>query len=396
MANAPRGYAVQVLVTGETLIAERYEVGPVIGHGGMGDVRRARDQRLERDVAIKFLRPDLAARPDVRARFEAEARNAGRLNHPNVVTVYDTGEYEGIPYLVMEFLPGRTLRDELVDGPLPPGRAERLARDVLGALGAAHGMGIVHRDVTPANILLTDEGVAKLADFGISKATESLDDTLAGQVVGTPAYLPPERLHGAPATTQTDLYSLGVVLYEAVTGDRLFEGPTPVAVAQSVIHNDVPPILTRCPDVTPGLAVAIDSALQRDPDRRIASAAAMAAALDGPAETTVIPPQVEPTIAFDAMPARAEPNRRAWAIVGLVVAVGLLLLGVARGYGPETADMTTQTSTPATLKAPAADPPPTTISASVPVATQDQVTPGVSRAKTSGRDAKPNRRGKDR
>src|SRR5258706_2525405 len=201
----------------------------------MAEVRRARDLRLNRDVAVKLLRHDLAGWPDARRRFEDEASSAARLNHPNVVIVFDSGEHEGDPFIVMECLPGRTLADELVAGlALPPGRVRRLGADVLGALAAAHDIGIVHRDVKPANVLLCVDGSVKVGDFGIAKTTEGLDLTVTGQLVGTPAYMAPERLQGNPATPASDLYSAGVLLYEAASGRKPFTGDSPMAVAASI------------------------------------------------------------------------------------------------------------------------------------------------------------------
>lgn len=263
------------------LLADRYEVGDVIGKGGMGEVRRAHDTRLGRDVAIKFLRPDLAAQPKIRQRFETEARAAGQLTHPNVVTVYDSGEDGGIPYIVMECLPGRSLKDEIAKGPLPASFAEAVAIDVLGGLEAAHAAGIVHRDVAPANILLTDDGRAKVADFGIAKAGEGLSTTMAGQVIGTPAYLSPARLQGAPALPADDVYALGVVLYEAVTGQRLFSGSTPIAVAQTVLNSPPPPLREARPDLPVNLAAAIDGAMARDTATRLTTAADVRRVLEG-------------------------------------------------------------------------------------------------------------------
>ncbi|HSH60803.1 MAG TPA: protein kinase, partial [Acidimicrobiales bacterium] len=204
------------------VIADRYELGTVLGRGGMGEVRDGLDRRLGRPVAVKLLRRDLAADPELRRRFEGEARAAARLAHPNVVAVHDTGEQEGVPYIVMERLAGRTVADEIAEGPLEPARVQRLGREVLAALDVAHRAGTVHRDIKPANLLLTPESSVKVADFGIAKAAEALpsDVTASGQVIGTPAYLAPERLEGAPATARSDLYSLAVVLYEALSGTK--------------------------------------------------------------------------------------------------------------------------------------------------------------------------------
>ena len=267
------------------LIEGRYEVGALLGRGATGEVWSGRDTRLEREVAIKRLRPDLAD-DGVRARFAGEARAAARLNHPSIVAVYDSGEWDGAPYLVMECLPGRTLADELVDGPLPGERAREIALDVAGALDAAHGMGVIHRDVKPGNILFTPEGKAKLADFGIAKSTESMDHTQTGMVVGTPAYLAPERLDGDPATPQSDLYSLGVVLYEAVTGECPFRGDTPVALARAVQATTPIPLRDRLPGTDPRVATAVDAAMAKDPADRPSSAAAMVAMLESDVATS--------------------------------------------------------------------------------------------------------------
>lgn len=267
------------VVPGAGVIEGRFEVGEVIGRGAMGEVRRGRDLRLGRDVAIKFLRSDLAADEGVRARFEDEAKAAARLSHPAIVTVFDSGEWERVPYLVMECLPGRTLADELAEGPVPAARVRAIAMDIAGALEAAHRVGVVHRDVKPGNILLTEDGRAKLADFGIAKSTEALDHTVTGMIVGTPAYLAPERLTGEPATARSDLYSLGVVLYEALTGEKPFRGDTPIALAHAIHTTSPMPLLERLPGVDAALAAAVDTAMQRDPKDRQPSLAAMAADL---------------------------------------------------------------------------------------------------------------------
>src|SRR5437764_8210048 len=198
----------------------------------MPDVHAGTDRRLPRPVAIKLLRPDMAARSDVRLRFEAEARAAARLAHPNVFAAFATGEHDGTPYIVMERLPGRTLADVIADGPVDEDWLLPVAACVLSALGVAHAAGIVHRDVKPGNVLLTTEGSAKISDFGIAKSAEvatggaAMDLTGTGQLIGTPAYLAPERLAGAPATFLSDLYAMGIVLYEALSGEKPFSGTT--------------------------------------------------------------------------------------------------------------------------------------------------------------------------
>ena len=176
--------------------AGRYELGPLIGQGGMGRVFRARDTRLSRDVAIKVLRPGPEAEARGRERFEREARAAARINHPSVVAVYDVAEVGDERYIVMECLPGRTLADELAEGPVSAGRARSIARELLGGLAAAHAQGVLHRDIKPGNVLLSATGAAKLGDFGIAALAEGSDLTATGLLIGTAPYLDPERLRG--------------------------------------------------------------------------------------------------------------------------------------------------------------------------------------------------------
>ena len=359
------------------LLNDRYQLGEVLGRGGMGVVHRAHDLRLGHAVAVKFLRRDLAVQTDARHRFEDEARNAARINHPNVVMVLDSGEHEGVPYLVMECLPGPSLHDEIARGPIAQARVKEIAMDVLSALAAAHELGVIHRDITPSNILLSDDGRAKIADFGIAKTAEGLDSTTLGQVLGTPAYLPPERLEGEPATPGTDLYALGVVLREALTGERTFKGDTPLAVAVAVRTADVVPLRAQRPDLDPALAGSIDAAMQPDPSRRVASAAEMLALVDGvgrvvpadaPAPTTVViaSAPAAATVVADraayATPAEtvlarswldriASVPRELWVGIGAVAAIGLLLLVLSTRPGDSDANIANQTTTspPTTL-----------------------------------------------
>jgi serine/threonine-protein kinase len=212
--------------------------------------------------------------------------------------VYDTGEHDGLPYIVMERLPGETLADRIAAGPVDPVWLRQVACEVLDALATAHAAGLVHRDVKPGNILLTADGHAKIADFGIAKSLEGSSDTLdltgTGQLLGTPAYLPPERLDGALATARSDLYSLGVVLYEALAGVRPFPGDTPLATARAVVAGDFRPLRELRPDLDPTLVATVERAMATDPDRRFASAGAMAAALS--LESHVPPAAGTPTV----------------------------------------------------------------------------------------------------
>ena len=294
------------------VLGGRYRLGGLLGRGGMAEVYEGWDERLDRPVAVKLLRPDMAADPLLRNRFEVEARAAARLSHPNVVAVFDTGEDDGTPFIVMEQLPGETLADIMVAGPVDQEWLRRLTRDVLAALAAAHTAGIVHRDVKPGNILISHDGSAKVADFGIAKAVEGVvgDTTATGVLLGTPAYLAPERLDGQPATPQSDLYSLGVVLYEALAGVKPFTGATPLAVADAIMRSEPVPLAEARPGVDPVLAGVVEQALAKDPALRPPSALEMAAALGvAPAEATAAVPggegDADATVVDVAPPARA-------------------------------------------------------------------------------------------
>jgi len=261
------------------LIGDRYELGPLLRRGGMADVHAGLDRRLGRDVAIKLLRRDMAERDDVRLRFESEARAAARLSHPNAVSVFDTGEHEGQPYIVMERLPGRTLADVIAEGPVSVTWLVPVATGVLSALGAAHAVGIVHRDVKPGNILLCEDGRAKVADFGIAKALAGSDLTQTGMVLGTARYLSPEQVNGHALDGRSDVYALGVVLYEMLCGEAPFGGDSDMAIAVSRLHRDPPSVLERRPEVPPSLQVVVTRTLARSPDDRIASAGELRTAL---------------------------------------------------------------------------------------------------------------------
>ncbi len=221
----------------------------------------------------------------MRRRVQAEARAAARLAHPNVVAVFDTGLHEGHPFIVMERLDGRTLGDELAAGPMAQERAREIGLQVLSALSAAHASGLVHRDVKPGNILAALEGTWKVTDFGIAKSLEGdATVTRTGELLGTPAYLAPERLEGMAATSASDLYSVGVVLYEALAGRRPFDGDDPWAIAMRVREGDFEPLRDAAPHVDRGLADALERAMAREPAKRFLDADQMATALrDGPA-----------------------------------------------------------------------------------------------------------------
>lgn len=275
------------------MVNDRYRLGDVIGTGGMSEVYRATDSLLGRDVAIKMLRPEMARDVNFRERFRKEAQNSGRLNHPNIVAVYDTGEADedgmAIPYIVMELVHGRTLRDLVrEDGPLSPREAAQVLIPVAHALQASHDAGIIHRDVKPANIMITNTGQVKVMDFGIARA---LDDstsamTQTSAVIGTAQYLSPEQAQGKPADARSDVYALGCVLYEAVTGHAPFEGETPFAVAyQHVQEEPNAPSESLDPDsLTPTERINLDAvvltSMAKDPMDRYQSAQEFGADLE--------------------------------------------------------------------------------------------------------------------
>jgi eukaryotic-like serine/threonine-protein kinase len=263
-------------------IGDRYRLGDLLGAGGMGEVFVAHDLRLDREVALKLLRADLAQQDVMRERVVAEARLAARLTHPHVVGVLDTGEQDGRPFVVMERLSGRTLRDELADGPMPPERVHNVGLQVLRALAAAHELGIVHRDVKPGNILDAGVGTWKVADFGIAKwvhAEETLTGT--GELLGSPSYLAPERIDGQQAGPASDLYAVGVLLYESLTGRKPFEGDDPFALAAAIRDGRYEPPTAIDAHADPRIVAVIERAMRRDPAERYESAEAMAAALLG-------------------------------------------------------------------------------------------------------------------
>lgn len=258
----------------------RYELGEVIGTGGMGEVRAARDLTLDRPVAIKFLHPHLDDDPEVKARFDSEAKAAARLTHPNIVAVFDSGEDEGVPFIVMERLSGTNLADRVAAGPLKQSEVRRLGLEMLSALEASHEKGIVHRDLKPGNVMLTENGVAKVADFGIAKAVEGVDVTATGMTLGTPAYLAPERVAGEPATPASDVYSVGVVMYELLTGKKPFEADTPLAMVRAIQQDEPEPLGKARPGVNPILAGIVETAMAKNPRRRFSSAAEMRQSLE--------------------------------------------------------------------------------------------------------------------
>ncbi|MHB8234959.1 MAG: protein kinase domain-containing protein [Solirubrobacteraceae bacterium] len=272
-----------------TLLGGRYRLDAQIGRGGMSTVYRAFDTVLERPVAIKLMHREIASDSDQLERFRREARSVARLSHPHVVTVIDAGEEPsedgtegvGAPYIVLEYVPGETLKQLIRrEGPLPITEAIAYAIEIARALGAAHERQIVHRDVKPQNVLISEEGGAKITDFGIARTLTEEGLTIAGRVLGTTDYVSPEQALGQPVTGQSDLYSLGVVLYEMLTGQVPFEGETPVAVAMRHVREQIPDVQQMRPEVSAATASVVDRAVAKDLDYRYHDAAAMVADLE--------------------------------------------------------------------------------------------------------------------
>ena len=339
MAEAPR------------VLNDRYEVESTLGRGGMAQVYRATDRVLGRPVAVKVLSRKLSGDAKFLTRFRREAQASAGLNHPHVVSVYDTGAHDELHYIVMEYVEGETLGALMArEGPLPPERAVHIAADVAEALEAAHRKGLVHRDVKPGNVMIDPEGRVKVMDFGIARA--AADDTLTqtGLVLGTAAYLSPEQARGEAIDARSDIYSLGCVLYEMLTGRTPFEADSSVAMAYKHVNEE--------PDAPAGIpadiAAVVMRSLEKDPDRRFQSAAQMQAALraalpTGPMAATTVPitaggdTAVMPPTAAETIPPDQEPpgRRGRWWIAAAVLGALLAILGIAllAGAGPDRRDV---------------------------------------------------------
>jgi beta-lactam-binding protein with PASTA domain/predicted Ser/Thr protein kinase len=270
------------------LVGSRYEVGELIGYGGMAEVHRGRDMRLGRDVAIKILRADLARDPSFLNRFRREAQAAAGLNYPAIVAVYDTGEDPtgpdgaAVPFIVMEFVEGRTLRDILKsEGRLPVRRTMEIVSDVCGALDFSHRNGIIHRDIKPANVMINRAGAVKVMDFGIARALADNGATVTSTaaVIGTAQYLSPEQARGEPVDARSDVYSTGCLMYELLTGQPPFRGDSPVAVAYQHVRESAAPPSTIVPDLPRALDSIVMKALAKNPLNRYQSSAEMRADL---------------------------------------------------------------------------------------------------------------------
>jgi eukaryotic-like serine/threonine-protein kinase len=263
------------------VIADRYELEEIVEHGGMSTVYRGHDQQLERTVALKVLHPHFLDDPEYVERFRREARAVAQLSHPNIVGVIDRGQADGHQFIVFEYVDGENLKQVLErSGPLPVSQVIELGIQIADALAFAHAHGLVHRDVKPQNVLLDHAGDAKVTDFGIARSLDvERGFTQTGTVLGTSNYLSPEQAAGAAVTPATDIYSLGVVLYELLAGEVPFHGDNLVAVAMKHVTEHPPSLLESRPDVPPRLARAVDHALEKDPDSRFPSMDAFATEL---------------------------------------------------------------------------------------------------------------------
>ncbi len=341
-----------------------YEIASPLGAGGMGEVYRARDTRLDRSVAVKILPEHLAEKPDAAERFEREARTISSLNHPNICQLHDVGQQNGVRYLVMELLEGETLAARLHRGPLPLDQALRYGAEIAEGLHAAHRRGVIHRDLKPGNVMLTKSG-AKLMDFGLAKGaiqsnpvSEGLTATLTsphpspltqqGMIVGTFQYMAPEQIEGKEADARSDIFSLGAVLYEMVSGKRAFEGKTLVSVAASILEKDPEPVRTLQPLTPASFERVIRKCLAKDPDARWQSAGDLASELRWIADASASGAQLAP---------HASTRRRArisewlaWMFCALAI-IAIIVLSLVLGFsGSEKPVVRTQIAAPEKLQ----------------------------------------------
>lgn len=327
-----------------------YEVFSPLGAGGMGEVWRARDTRLGREVAIKVLPAELASDKDRLKRFEREARSASSLNHPNIVTVYEIGKAEDVSYIAMELVEGKTLREVLATGALPTRRLLGIAAQIGEGLAKAHASGIVHRDLKPENVMITKDGLVKVLDFGLAKLTQPeaqagqetqaptvTQATEAGIVMGTVAYMSPEQASGHPLDYRSDQFSFGSLLYEMATGERAFTGKTKPEILAAIIRDEPKPIGAVNPGVPLPLRWVIERCLAKEPNGRYASTEDLAR------EIATVRDHVSQISSVEASLPGAPRSRwsarelLAWTIVGALLVVGVLLfLGVRRSPRPTT------------------------------------------------------------
>jgi eukaryotic-like serine/threonine-protein kinase len=310
-----------------------YEIVGPLGAGGMGEVYRARDTRLDRDVAIKVLSGHFVSSPSLKERFEREARTISQLSHPNICALYDVGSQDGFDYLVMECLEGETLADRLLRGPLTLEEVLRYGAQVAEALDKAHQQGVVHRDLKPGNIMLTKSG-AKVLDFGLAKQAQTKNAsssaltamttpkalTVEGTIVGTFQYMAPEQIEGAEADARSDIFALGCVLYEMATGKRAFAGKTQASVIASILATEPAPLTQAAPMTPPALERLVRYCMAKDREERIQSAHDVKLQLEWIAEGGSQAGVPAPVVAR-----RRVSQKLAWAIAAVAVAAAIAL-----------------------------------------------------------------------
>src|SRR3981189_2742853 len=311
-----------------------YEIQSPLGAGGMGEVYRARDTRLERDVAVKVLPTSLSSDPSLRQRLDREAKAVSKLSHPHICALHDIGHQDGVDFLVMELVEGETLERRLEKGPLPPEQTIRFAAQIADALAHAHKLGFVHRDLKPSNVMLTKTG-AKLMDFGLAKefapassaatltemTADQLKLTVEGMIVGTFQYMAPEQLEGKEVDARTDMFSLGGVIYEMATGKPAFAGKSRASLIAAILSSEPQPMAALQPMTPPALARIVKKCLAKDPDERWQSASDLAAELKWIAEGGSQP----------GVPMRAPAASTHWLRASWRSAAALFLLALAGG-----------------------------------------------------------------
>jgi eukaryotic-like serine/threonine-protein kinase len=307
----------------------RYEILSAIGAGGMGEVYRARDSRLGREVALKVLPPEHSSDPDRRLRFRREAQALAALSHPNILALHDADSSDGTAYASFELLEGETLREKLERGPVRARKVAEWGAQVCRGLAAAHARGIVHRDLKPENLAFAADGSIKILDFGLARWTEAGDGaapetngprtaTQAGALLGTAGYMSPEQVRGRPADARSDLWSVGAVLYEMLTGRRAFEGPTAADTISAVLHRDPPETTSGSEPVPSGLERIVRRCLEKEPDDRFQTARDLGFALERLSGSSV---------SSSSSPAAAVPApRRPWILAGAVALLTIYLV----------------------------------------------------------------------
>jgi len=312
---------------GEHQFIDHYEILALIGAGGMGEVYRARDTRLNRDVAIKVLPGFSSPEPERLRRFEQEARAAAALNHPNILAVYQMGIYQDAPYLVSELLEGETLRERLKRGVLPLRKVIDFGVQIAKGLAVAHEKGIVHRDLKPENLFLTKDGQVKILDFGLARLTQATPssfsqaphevETLPGLMMGSMGYMSPEQVRGNAADHRSDIFTFAAVLYEMLTGQRAFQRATSIDAMSAILNEEPPPLAQVKPDLPVGLEKVLQRGLEKNPEQRFQSASDLGFALES---MSVIHSTFVTTRGFRRQP-RSGSRRRITLVVVIVLAI---------------------------------------------------------------------------